>query len=130
MAVAKKRKPMTIKEKKFRAEIKKDLLERGILPPPKPRLNRKKFAKEVIKRMTESDFGCRLDDFEYISNALVLMLPSEFAREISLEHIGVLKVVKIAMDMKEYKQKLRDNGETTYNLLTMHDEVIQPTKDL
>ena len=44
---AKKYKRMTNREKEERKRIKKNLQEKGIIPPDKPRLNRKKFAKEV-----------------------------------------------------------------------------------
>ena len=46
-------KPMTAREKKERAKIRKDLRERGILPPKKKPLNRKVFAeraKEALKK--------------------------------------------------------------------------------
>lgn len=38
-----KKKRLTNKEKKLNAEAKKRLQEQGILPPDKPKLNRKKF---------------------------------------------------------------------------------------
>ena len=44
---AKKYKRMTNREKDERKRFKKSLQEKGIIPPDKPRLNRKKFAKEV-----------------------------------------------------------------------------------
>ncbi len=42
--MAAKKKRLTQKEKKQNAEIKKELQEKGIIPPDKPRLNRKKFV--------------------------------------------------------------------------------------
>ena len=53
MEKKKKAKPMTAREKKERAKIRKDLRERGILPPKKKPLNRKVFAeraKEALKK--------------------------------------------------------------------------------
>lgn len=41
-----KSKRLTNKEKALKAKVKKELQEQGILPPDKPRLNRRKFAKE------------------------------------------------------------------------------------
>ena len=41
------KKKMPQREKAERARIKKKLQQEGILPPDKPRLNRKKFAAEV-----------------------------------------------------------------------------------
>ena len=40
---------MTRREKEARAQVKKELQEKGILPPDKPRLNRKKFVREAIQ---------------------------------------------------------------------------------
>ena len=42
-----KRKRMTQREKDLRARTKKELQAQGVLPPDKPRLNRKKFAREA-----------------------------------------------------------------------------------
>ena len=44
---AKKQKRMTQRQKDERAQVKKELQAKGVLPPDKPRLNRKTFAKEV-----------------------------------------------------------------------------------
>ena len=44
---AKKQKRMTQRQKDERAQVKKELQAKGVIPPDKPRLNRKKFAKEV-----------------------------------------------------------------------------------
>ena len=44
---AKKQKRMTQRQKDERAQVKKELQAKGVLPPDKPRLNRKKFAKAV-----------------------------------------------------------------------------------
>ena len=41
------KKRLTQREKAERAAIKKQLQADGVLPPDKPRLNRKKFAREV-----------------------------------------------------------------------------------
>lgn len=38
---------MTLAEKKMRKELRESLREQGILPPMKPRLNRKKFLLET-----------------------------------------------------------------------------------
>ena len=45
--MAQKKKRLTQREKAERAAIKKKLREDGLLPPIKPRLNRKKFARET-----------------------------------------------------------------------------------
>lgn len=46
--MAAKKKRLTQREKAERARIKKKLQEDGVLPPDKPRLNRKEVAREVL----------------------------------------------------------------------------------
>ena len=43
-----KNKRLTRREKAERAAMKKELQARGVLPPDKPRLDRKKFARETL----------------------------------------------------------------------------------
>ncbi len=45
--MADRKKRMTRREKDMRAQAKKELQAEGVLPPDKPRLNRRKFAREV-----------------------------------------------------------------------------------
>lgn len=45
--MAQRKKRLTQREKAERAAIKKQLQKEGFLPPDKPRLNRKKFARET-----------------------------------------------------------------------------------
>ena len=42
-----KNKRLTNKEKQARAELKKRMQDKGVLPPDKPKLNRKKFIDEA-----------------------------------------------------------------------------------
>ena len=49
------KKRLTQREKAERAAIKKQLQADGVLPPDKPRLNRKKFAREVWEDFSEMD---------------------------------------------------------------------------
>lgn len=59
--MASKKKPMTKAEKKFRSQIKKDMQERGILSPDKPKLNRKNILKKLemsgTKKIMNAMFG-------------------------------------------------------------------------
>ena len=45
-----KSKRLTNKEKALKSKVKKELQEQGLLPPDKPRLNRRKFAKEAAEQ--------------------------------------------------------------------------------
>ena len=49
------KKRLTQREKAERAAIKKQLQADGVLPPDKPRLNRKKFAREVWEEFSEME---------------------------------------------------------------------------
>ena len=50
-----KRKRLTQREKDENLRFKKEMQKKGILPPDKPRLNRKKFAQEVVGEFEEMD---------------------------------------------------------------------------
>lgn len=67
-ASAAKKKPakrMTQREKDNRARVKKELQAKGILPPDKPRLNRKKFAKETWEEFWAMQDPLRREFFLY-----------------------------------------------------------------
>lgn len=50
-----KRKAMTKAQKAMNAKIKKELQEKGIVPPDKPRLNRKKYIEEAREEWNGRD---------------------------------------------------------------------------
>ena len=55
-------KGMTNKEKKERAVIKKQLQADGVLPPDKPRLNRRKFIQEAREEYNAFAKECMVSD--------------------------------------------------------------------
>lgn len=125
MAVKRKTyKPLTKKEKEFRKSIKKQLVEQGVIPPPKPRLNRLKFAKET-KQEFEENIGC-YGDITYLFEAIGCMLPSEYKGKVSPEELGVLKMMKLAIDIKKWKENLRESGQKQYKVGDFYDQVIAP----
>ena len=67
-------KPMTAREKKERAKIRKDLREQGVLPPKKKPLNRKAFA-EQAKEALKNQAGYTLN--LYLLWALLEMLEKQ-----------------------------------------------------
>lgn len=91
-----KNKRMTIREKEERNLIKKRLQEKGVLPPNKPRLNRKKFAEEVNHEWKEFSLGNtrQLLAFQMV---LAMMTNSGQYRNISKEDLGILKLKKCAI---------------------------------
>lgn len=115
MAAQKKYKKMTNKEKQFRKELREKLREDGLLPPPKPPLNRKKFIEETRKLyFDELNYG-----FEsYIMQALSYMLNHHDNKfKTSLEAVGAAKVIQIAFKLKEFQKMKKNMGETTYTIL-------------
>lgn len=75
--MAAKKKRLTQREKAERARIKKKLQEDGVLPPDKPRLNRKKFAREVL-----AEFGA-MDAYSadlYLRQAIGCMVSPDMNR--------------------------------------------------
>lgn len=102
----KKYKRMTNREKEERKRFKKILQEDGILPPDKPRLNRKKFAQEVCDEWKDYSLGdyVKLNTFIIV---LEMMTNSGRYGSISKEDLGILKLKKCAMVLD---QKLQENG--------------------
>jgi len=122
MAAKKKPKRLTNKEKAFNAKIKKELQEDGILPPDKPKLNRKKFGRETWAEFNEvcGNFEGLMD----LREAIGCMVSSE-PRKVTSEEVGVYKLMKIAIEMRKFKNRLKDEGRTQYTVGELAD-VIAP----
>jgi len=120
----KKAKRLTNKEKQLNKQVREDLRERGILPPVKARLNRNKFSREVIKEFKES-FGL-YRDLQHLSSAILFMLPYDGEKNITSEQIGVVKLLKIALEIKKYIDDKIAQGENTYSPADMYEEVVRP----
>ena len=112
---------MTRREKEARAQVKKELQEKGFLPPDKPRLNRKKFVREAIQEYDTLLQG--YDSVYYLNRAISVFLSDV---KFTPEHIGVAKVLKIAVGTKEYMNGLKEQGKTTYNVKDYYDTVVDP----
>lgn len=107
MEKKKKAKPMTAREKKERAEIRKDLREQGILPPKKKPLNRKVFAEQAKEALKNQD-GYALN--LYLHWALLEMLEKQdYSRPgaivYSQEAVGAAKVALLAVRRMEFEKE-------------------------
>lgn len=123
----KKYKRLTRAEKSINKEIRAELRADGILPPVKPKLNRKKFVAETIKEFKEN--SGHFDDIRYLYEAIGWMLPSTEIKtriKITPEQIGVAKLLKIAVELKSFYQKKIDDGETKYKPSELYEDVIDP----
>lgn len=121
----KKYKPLTKKEKAFNKQIKAEMIAKGILPPPKPRLNRKKFAEEVREEFRPL---CSFGNFQYFLDAILWMTSTK--GKISSEELGVFKVLKIAVELKKFTEEKRAAGESEYNLSEAYEKVVYPIMKL
>ncbi|EPR07779.1 hypothetical protein [Ruminiclostridium papyrosolvens] len=122
MAATKTKKPreLTNREKTERAEFKKMLQDKGLIPPDKPKLNRKKFAEEVWKEFKEecSTFEAVLE----LRQSLGCMV-SDKMNKVTEEQVGVLKLMKITVEVTRFKKRLKDEGRSSYTIGELLDIV-------
>lgn len=117
-----KRKRMTNREKQERAAVKKRLQAEGILPPDKPRLNRKRFIEEAEAEWNGRDLECLVWDL-YIMQALFYVLGYGSAKRISPEAVGAAKILKIAIRLHKFETELKENGRDKYSYRERHDYI-------
>jgi hypothetical protein len=128
MAKVKKYKKMTQAEKKFRKELREELRADGIIPPVKPRLNRKKFLQDVQEEFKLS--VCKYDDVIYLHEAISWFIPSLNFRKITPEEIGVLKMMKIAIELKKFYEEKLNQGERKYKPSEVYEKIVLPIKEM
>lgn len=124
-----KRKRLTQREKAERAAAKKRLQEEGVLPPDKPRLNRKKFARETLaewEKLYERD-PVRAEWL--IFRAVGIMTEAELPR-VTPEQVGVYKVLKLAVEYDKFLCGLEAGERSKYTFRELSDKVILPVRSL
>lgn len=96
----------------------------GVLPPDKPKLNRKKYIEEARKEWNARDKGCYVWDY-YIMEAISYMLPHAKRRtsRASLEAVGVAKVLKLALRLRQFSEDLKEEGKTEYKIIDQYEYV-------
>lgn len=111
-----KRKRLTNKQKKFNAEIKKEMQEQGLIPPDKPKLNRKKYVEEAIQEWNIAG-GSYFERDIYLNRAIGIMIgKTDKNFRVSLEAVGVAKCLKLANRLKEFHDKLKAEGRSKYTV--------------
>lgn len=120
-----KKKRLTQREKAERAAIKKQLQEDGVLPPDKPRLNRKKFARETWAEYEEFFRADSIRAELMLIKAIGYMVGPDM-KKVTSEEIGVLKLLKIAVELDRFFKGLEAEGRSTYNLEELVDKVVFP----
>lgn len=119
---APKKKKLTQREVALRAQVKKELQAKGVLPPDKPKLNRKKFAQEVFTEFEEMEVF-RANYF--LRKAIGCMVaPKMF--EVTSEEVGVLKLLKLAVEMSKFSEAIEAEGRTEYTIGELADKVVTP----
>lgn len=115
-------KKMTAKQKSERAKIKKKLQEEGIIPPNKKPLNREKFIKEADDEFAEAYGNDAYAMQFYLLEAVRVMTAHGTIKERhSLQAVGAAKAFKIAVRLKQFSDKLKAEGRTTYKISEKFD---------
>ena len=120
-----KAKPMTAREKKDRARIRKELREEGIMPPKKKPLNRKAFCNRARSELEKHD---GYDFILYLYWALSEMLAKQDVSRpgavcYSLEAVGAAKVVLLAARRMEFEKEKAGQPFTTGELIEAVEEI-------
>ena len=115
---------MTNKERKDRAKEKKRLQAEGMLPQDKKKLNRKKFIEEAKKEWNERSMNCYIWEHYLVEAISYMVCKTEgISSRSSLEAVGAAKVLKLAIRLHEFSEKLREKGEERYKLEEQYNYV-------
>lgn len=112
MATKTKHKPMSDRQKKERATIRKDLRARGMIPPTKKPLNRKKYIQEAEQDVDKTLDGIAYGHYMSIGISLVLAWNHDHP---TLEGVGIAKAMKIACEVKRLLAEKGEGGSCTYD---------------
>ena len=126
VAKKKKYKKLTKAEKERNKRVKEILIDDGIIPPVKKKLNRKKFVKETKEEF--NNYIKNFNDMDYIIEGLSWMTSGVY--KITPEQIGAVKVLKMSIEIKKYQEELKEKGEKSYNVDDMYKKVIKPILEL
>lgn len=108
---------------------KKRLQERGVLPPDKPRLNRKKFARETWAEFKEFLGADPIRAETALLKSIGFVVGPDLSK-ITPEQVGVFKLLKVAMEYDKFRRKLEAEGRSEYTLGELADEVVLPVIEL
>ena len=127
--MAQRKKRLTQREKAERAAAKKRLQAEGVLPPDKPRLNRKRFARETWTEFEAFYTSEPIRAEISLIKAIGFMVGPDM-KEVSPEEVGVLKLLKLAVEYDAFLKKLEEEGREKYTYGELIDEVILPITNL
>ncbi len=119
MMAKKKYKPMTRREKEEMKQFRKDMREKGVLPPVKKRLNRNKYIEDTIQMWNNPD---DIDSRVYLTMAFGFMMGRiDQSGHVHPEAIGAAKVLRLAIKLKEFSAMLRAEGKDSYTQGEMYE---------
>ena len=127
--MAQRKKRLTQREKAERAAAKTWAQENGFLPPDKPRLNRKKFARETWEAFDVFYKAEPIRAELSLLKAIGFMVGPDM-KEVTPEEVGVLKLLKLAVEYNAFLKKLEEEGREKYTYGELIDEVILPITNL
>lgn len=118
---------MTKSERKLRQQTKKQLVAAGVLPPPKKRINRKRYIEQAWEEYGSRDAGKCSDAYAYLLEAISLMGTHHNRDNInpSPEAIGAVKVLKVATAIRAFEEGATARGELTYKVADLMD-IVRP----
>lgn len=117
---------MTNREKAERARIKKELQEKGIIPPDKPRLNRKKFVDGALEEWNNRPQCCMWEVYLIKAFGFIMEKTEGRSLRVSQEAVGAAKVLKLAIRLYQFHMKLLEEGRTEYKVI----EQLEYIKDI
>ena len=125
MEKKRKAKPMTVREKKERSRIRKELREEGIMPPKKKPLNRKAFCNRARSELEKHD---GYDFILYLYWALSEMLEKQDVSRpgascYSLEAVGAAKGVLLAVRRMEFETETAGQKFTIGELIEVVEDI-------
>lgn len=106
-------KRLTQKEKRLREQARKELIAKGILPPRKKPLNRKKFVAEALEAYNA---GTGIER-ELLGTAIGWVINTHRP---TLEDVGVAKVLKVACAIVEFEKSLEESHRPSYKMSELH----------
>ena len=109
-------------EKDTRHREKRRLQDLGELPPDKPALNRKRFAERVMSEY-EAMEPKRLAFYMW---KVTRLLVSADMPQVSPEQVGMLKLVKAAIELERFESRQVRAGRPRYTKSALYEQVIEP----
>ena len=120
---AKKGKRMTAREKKLAAEARAELREKGLMPPVKKPLNRKKYVDEAKKIYEEE--SKEYDFTPYLIWALWEMMGHTSSdHRLDLEAVGAAKVIHLAKRRRDFERAQKARGKESWTIGEMCEAVL------